>query len=98
MPHRVHSSHSFHPFSHPLRAESERLAIQEAERLEAFLESLPYESAEKNYLLKLVRTRKYIPYEKANHSLVVMGKTGQGKTSTIYSIIGVDLGNAVSCY
>ncbi|KAJ4359640.1 uncharacterized protein N0V89_000195 [Didymosphaeria variabile] len=87
--------HSSHAFSQKPAIDAQRLARLATEEAYQFIRNLPYEGEEKQYLLNLLHTRLEPPWDTANHCTVVLGRTGQGKTSTINSVTGHDLGNAI---
>ncbi|OAG12477.1 uncharacterized protein CC84DRAFT_1254727 [Paraphaeosphaeria sporulosa] len=86
---------SSHPFSQPPSREAKRLAKAASEEAYSFIQNLPCDGEEKEYLLNLLRTRAVPPWGSADHYPAVLGKTGQGKSHTIISLTGIDLGNAM---
>jgi hypothetical protein len=92
----VTKDQSLHPFSQPPATAAQRLVALASDEAYNCIRNFPYEGEEKEYLLNLLRTRREPPWEGSDHCLVVYGKTGQGKSHTINSLTGLDLGNAVS--
>ncbi|KAF2449101.1 hypothetical protein P171DRAFT_469260 [Karstenula rhodostoma CBS 690.94] len=80
-----------HEWGQDSAVQAERLAKKAAVDTVKFIRGLPYKGVESVYLLRLLDTLKNIPYESANIRVVALGKTEQGKTSTISSIIGLNV-------
>ncbi|KAJ4295444.1 hypothetical protein N0V90_007456 [Kalmusia sp. IMI 367209] len=82
-----------HPMNERLSRDAESMAVVEGETLKEFLDNTSYKDEEVSRLLDMLYKRRQPNYETSTKVICVMGKPGQGKTATINSLIGFDLGS-----
>lgn len=72
------------------------MAAIEGDEAMKFIRDQPYEGEEKSYILGFLQSRTMPPWGTVGNRLAVLGDTGGGKSKTIISVVGLDLGTAVS--